>query len=153
MCYEDRLRALNLPSLAFCTLVVLEGKTHGYDSSSIMKGIDYVEASDFFTMKTTETRGHGMKIMKQTSRLSRKTVLPCLVPSSPIRPLATVARAPVHPALSLASRIMLLMVAPLEYHLSVSSHLCLGLPLLLVPFILPSITSYSIPPALTTCPK
>ena len=42
---------------------------------------------------------------------------------------------------------------PLEYPLSVSSHLCLGLPLLLAPFILPSITSSSIPPALTTCPK
>ena len=44
---------------------------------------------------------------------------------------------------------MLLMVAPLEYPMSVSSHLCLGLPLLLAPFILPSIPSFSIPPALT----
>ena len=76
-----------------------------------------------------------------------------LVPSSRIRPLATVVAAPLHPALSLASLLMLLMVASLEYHLSVSSHLCIGLPLLLAPFILPSITSSSIPPALTTCPK
>ena len=28
------------------------------------------EAGDFFTMSTIETRGHGMKIMKQTSRLN-----------------------------------------------------------------------------------
>ena len=49
--------------------------------------------------------------------------------------------------------LMLLMVAPLEYPMSVSSHLCLRLPLLLAPFILPSITSSSIPPALNTYPK
>ena len=30
-----------------------------------MKGIDDLEASDFFTMNTRETRGHGMK-NKQT---------------------------------------------------------------------------------------
>ena len=58
------------------------------------------------------------------------TLLPCyLVPSSRIRPLATAVAAPLHPALSLASRFMVLMVAPLEYPMSVSSHLCLGLPL------------------------
>ena len=79
---------------------------------------------------------------------------PChIVPSSRIRPLATAVVAPLHPALSLASRLMLLMVAPLAYPLSVSSHLCLGLPLFLAPFILPSIVSSSIPPALTSCPK
>ena len=75
------------------------------------------------------------------------------VPSSCIRLLATSVADPLHPALSLAYRLMLLMVAPLEYPMSVSSHLCLGLPLLLAPFILPSITSSSIPPALTTYPK
>ena len=81
-------------------------------------------------------------------------ISPChLVPSSRIRLLATAVAAPLHPALSLAYRLMVLMVAPLEYPMSVSSHLCLGLPLLLAPFILPSITSSSIPPALTTCPK
>ena len=80
--------------------------------------------------------------------------LPCyLVPSSRIRLLATSVAAPLHPALSLAYRLMLLMVAPLGYPMSVSSHLCLGLPLLLAPFILPSITSSSMPHALTTCPK
>ena len=47
-----------------------------------------------------------------------------LVPSSRIRPLATAVEAPLHPALSLASRLMLLVVAPLEYPLSVSSHIC-----------------------------
>ena len=36
----------------------------------IMKGIDDLEASYLFTMPTRETRGHGMKIMKQTSRLN-----------------------------------------------------------------------------------
>ena len=52
--------------------------------------------------------------------------LPCyLVPSSRIRPLATAVAAPPHPALPLASRLMLLMVAPLEYPLSVSSHFVL----------------------------
>ena len=69
------------------------------------------------------------------------------MPSSRIRPLATAVAAPLHPALSLASRLMLLMVTPLEYPSSVSSHICLGLPLLLAPFILPSITSSSTPPA------
>ena len=78
---------------------------------------------------------------------------PChLVPSSRIRPLATAVVAPLHPALSLAYRLMSLMVAPLAYPLRVSTHICLGLLLFLVPFILPSITSSSIPPALTTCP-
>ena len=45
-------------------------KTHGYDSSlihsvSFMKGIDDVEASNFYsqTMNTGEIRVHGMKIM------------------------------------------------------------------------------------------
>ena len=79
---------------------------------------------------------------------------PChLVPSSRIRLLATAVAAPLHPALSLAYRLMVLIVAPLEYPMSVSNHLCLGLPLLLAQFMLPSITSSSIPPALTTCPK
>ena len=35
-----------------------------------MKGIDDLEASDFFTMNTREPRGHGMKIVKQTNRLN-----------------------------------------------------------------------------------
>ena len=36
-----------------------------------MKGIDDPEAIiEFFTMNTRETRGHGIKIMKQTSRLN-----------------------------------------------------------------------------------
>ena len=35
----------------------------------IMKGIDHLEASDFFT---TNTRGHGMKIIKQTSWLNSR---------------------------------------------------------------------------------
>ena len=33
----------------------------------IMKDIGDLEASGFFTMNTRETRGHGKKIMKQTS--------------------------------------------------------------------------------------
>ena len=37
---------------------------------SIMKGIDDLEASDFFTMNSRETRGHGKKTMKQPSRLN-----------------------------------------------------------------------------------
>ena len=80
-------------------------------------------------------------------------MLPYSVRSSRIRLLATAVADLLHPALSLAYRLMLLMVAPLEYPMSVSSHLCIGLPLLHAPFILPSITSSSIPPALTTCPK
>ena len=36
----------------------------------IMRGIGDFEASDLFTMNTRETRGHGMKNMKQTSRLN-----------------------------------------------------------------------------------
>ena len=72
---------------------------------------------------------------------NRHTVLPYLVPSSRIRPMATAVAAPLHPALSLASHLMLLMVATFEYGmpLSVSSHLFLCLPLLLAPFILRSI--------------
>ena len=53
---------------------------------------------------------------------------------------------------SFRTEIMLLVAAPLEYPLSVSSHLCRGLPLFLASFILPSIMSSSIPPVLTTCP-
>ena len=40
----------------------------------IMKVIHDLEARDFFTMNSRETRGHGMKIMKQTSRLNLKPV-------------------------------------------------------------------------------
>ena len=40
------------------------------------------------------------------------------MPSSRIGPLATAVAAPLHPALSLASRLMLLMMVPLEYTLS-----------------------------------
>ena len=36
----------------------------------IMKVIDDLEASNFFTMNSSKIRGHGMKIMKQTSRLN-----------------------------------------------------------------------------------
>ena len=36
----------------------------------IMTGIDDLEASDFLTMNSRETRGHGKKIMKQPSRLN-----------------------------------------------------------------------------------
>ena len=36
----------------------------------ILTGIDYLEASDFFTMNSRETRGHGKKIIKQKSRLN-----------------------------------------------------------------------------------
>ena len=36
----------------------------------IMKGIDDLEASDFFTMNPRETRGNGKKTMKQPSRLN-----------------------------------------------------------------------------------
>ena len=76
--------------------------------------------------------------------------LPYIVPSSRIRPLATAVAAPLHPALSLESSLMLLMVGPLEYPLCVSSHFCLGIPLLLAPFILSSITSL---PSLLLLPR
>ena len=56
---------------------------------------------------------------------------PCHLESSRIRPLATAVAAPLHPSLSLPTHLMLLMVAPLKYPFSVSSHLCLGLPLFL----------------------
>ena len=36
----------------------------------ITKNIDDQQSINFFTMNTRETRGHGMKIMKQTSRLN-----------------------------------------------------------------------------------
>ena len=36
----------------------------------IMKGIDDLEASDFFTMNSRKNRCHGMKLMKQPSRLN-----------------------------------------------------------------------------------
>ena len=65
---------------------------------------------------------------------------PChLVQSSRIRLMMTAVAALLHPALSLAHRLMTLMVAPLEYPVSVSSHICLGIPLLLAPLLLPSI--------------
>ena len=42
----------------------------GLTCMRIMTGIDDLEASDFFTMNSRETRGHGKKIMKQPSRLN-----------------------------------------------------------------------------------
>ena len=76
------------------------------------------------------SRGHVQcNIIAQFITLQRKISPYHLVPSSRIRPLATAVAAPLHPALSLASRLMLLVVAPLAYPLSVSSHLCLGLPI------------------------
>ena len=49
----------------------VQEKTHGYDSNiPITKGTDDLEASDFFTMNPRETRDHGLKIMKQPSRLN-----------------------------------------------------------------------------------
>ena len=81
------------------------------------------------------------------------TLSPCVVESHPTPGGMPWQLLSIDPALYLASRLMFLVVAPLAYPLSVSSHLCLGLPLFLAPFILPSITSSSIPPALTTCPK
>ncbi len=51
-----------------------------------------------------------------TEFLQPSSKTPChLVPSSRIRLLATAVAAPLHPALSLACRLMVLMVAPLEY--------------------------------------
>ena len=59
--------SLDVPSLL---IIIIQEKTHGYDSSfvhsvSFMKGIDDVEASNFYshTMNTREIRVHGMKIM------------------------------------------------------------------------------------------
>ena len=49
----------------------VQEKTHGYDSNiPYHGGIDDLEASDFLTMNSRETRGHGKKIMKQPSRLN-----------------------------------------------------------------------------------
>ena len=64
-CYEARLRALNLPSLLYRGRLMDMIQTFG-----IMTGIDDLEASDFFTMNSRETRGYGKKIMKQPSRLN-----------------------------------------------------------------------------------
>ena len=64
-CYEDRLRALNLPSLLY-----RRRRMDMIQTFRIMTGIDDLEASDFFTMNSRETRGHGKKIMKQPSRLN-----------------------------------------------------------------------------------
>ena len=64
-CYEDRLRALNLPSLLY-----RRRRMDMIQTFRIMTGIDYLEASDFFTMNSRETCGHGKKIMKQPSRLN-----------------------------------------------------------------------------------
>ena len=64
-CYDDRLRALNLPNLLY-----RRRRMDMIQTFSIMTGIDDLEASDFFTMNSRETRGHGKKIMKQPSRLN-----------------------------------------------------------------------------------
>ena len=55
-CYKDRLRALNLPSLLY-----RKRRMDMIQTLRIIKGIDDLEASDFFTMNTRETRGHGME--------------------------------------------------------------------------------------------
>ena len=104
---------------------------------------------DFIRVDSPSYRREPLGLLPSTNIMH--TLSPCAVESQPT--LATAVVAPLHPALSLPSRLMLLMVAPFAYSLSVSSHLCLGVPLFLDPFILPSITSSSIPPALTTCPK
>ena len=57
-CYEDRLRALNLPSL-----LCMRRRTDMIQTFRIMNGIDDVEASDFFTINSRETRGRGMKLV------------------------------------------------------------------------------------------
>ena len=64
---------------------------------------------------------HRIRCANLHARTHNSLSPPChIVPSSRIRPLATAVAAPLHPALSLASRLMLLMVAPLEYPLSLS---------------------------------
>ena len=52
-CYEDRLRALNLPSLLY-----RRRRMDMIQAFRIMTGIDDLEASDFFTVNSRETRGH-----------------------------------------------------------------------------------------------
>ena len=64
-CYEDRLSALNLASLLY-----RRRRVDMIQTFCIMKGIDDLEATDFITMNSREIRSHGMKIMKQTSRLN-----------------------------------------------------------------------------------
>ena len=68
-CYEDGLGALNLPSLLY-----RRRRVDVIQTFYIMKGIDDMEASDFFTMNTRDTRGLGMKIMKQTSWLNLRNL-------------------------------------------------------------------------------
>ena len=58
-CYEDRLRALNLPSLLY-----RRRRIDMIQTFRIMTGMD------FFTMNSRETRCHGKKITKQPSRLN-----------------------------------------------------------------------------------
>ena len=115
--------------------------------------IAHCQVCDAFYRANAHKRWGEFSVIIQTCFLLPPCFNPYLVPSSRIRRLATSVAVPFHPTISLASLLMLLMVAPLEYPFSVSSHLCLGLPLLLAPFILPSITASSILPALTMCPK
>ena len=64
-CYEDRLRAFNLPNLLY-----RRRRVYVIYTFRIMKRSGDVGARDFFTMNTRETCSHGMQIMKQTSRLN-----------------------------------------------------------------------------------
>ena len=84
-------------------------------------------------------------------RHSYLVTLPCTAESHPTPGDSRGSSSPSRSISGVSSQ--LLMVAPLEFHFRVFSHLCLGLPLLRAPFTLPSITSSFIPPALTTCPK
>ena len=69
-CYEDRLRTLNLPSLLYGRRYMDMAQTF-----RIMTGIDDLEASDFFTMNSRESRGHGKKLTKQPIRLNLRQLI------------------------------------------------------------------------------
>ena len=63
MSYQQRLEALNLPSLHY-----RRRRMDMIQTFRILKGIDNLRAKDFFTISDKPTRGHNLKLVKQASR-------------------------------------------------------------------------------------
>ena len=65
MTYEERLRKLNLPSLVY-----RRKRMDMIQTFRILKGIDKVDAEQFFTLSQRQSRGHKLKLVKPCSCLN-----------------------------------------------------------------------------------
>jgi len=63
--YEERLRKLNLPSLVY-----RRKRMDMIQTFRILKGIDNINADQFFTLSERQSRGHRLKLVKPRSRIN-----------------------------------------------------------------------------------